>query len=97
MRHVSVRHKLQTTVIFFISLLAVFMYYYFPSQQKQALEESFRHQVQSLAQSVALGYTLAQRYEDYSGLKAAIDHARSDKSLRFVAVVSGGLTLFSYP
>ncbi len=93
----SVRHKLQMTVIFFITLLAVFMYYYFPSQQKQALEESFRRQVQSLAQSVALGYTLAQRYEDYTGLKAAIDHARSDNSLRFVAVVSGGLTLFSYP
>jgi PAS domain S-box-containing protein len=95
--HMSVRHKLQTPVILFISLLAVFMYFYFPSQQKQALELSFRQRVESIAQSIALGYTLAQKYEDYSGLKTAIDHARSDNSLCFVAVVSGGLTLFSYP
>jgi signal transduction histidine kinase len=83
----SVRQKIQLPIILFIALLSLFMFAYFPGEHETALRDSFRNEVQSLAQMVANGVTIGLSNQDWEGMRKSIDFVRRAPGVRFVTLI----------
>jgi signal transduction histidine kinase len=94
---VTVRQKIQLPIIGFIAFLSLFAFIYFPYVQKNALEESFSNEVQSLARMAAHGITTGLNNDDFTSIRSALDFVKTSPSVRFVALVSDGETIAAYP
>jgi signal transduction histidine kinase len=70
----EVRYKIQLPVILFIALLSLFMAVYFPGQLKEALRNSHRKEVQSLAKGVARSMKIALDNEDWAAIPKAEEY-----------------------
>ncbi|PLX23924.1 MAG: hypothetical protein C0600_13985 [Ignavibacteria bacterium] len=86
-RRFTVRQKIQLPTILFIALLSLFMWFYFPYEQRNALRDSFRNEVQSLAQMVATGVTLGLSNQDWEGMQRSIDLVRQAPGVDFVTLI----------
>ncbi len=94
---INVRQKIQLPIIGFISFLSLFAYLYFPYVQREALLDSYRNEVESLARMAAHGITTGLNNDDYTSIRSALDFVKTAPSVRFVALVSNGETVASYP
>ncbi|MAT38905.1 MAG: hypothetical protein CL946_04805 [Ectothiorhodospiraceae bacterium] len=94
---ISVRQKIQIPIIGFIVCLSFFMFMYFPISQKDALEESSKAEVESLARMAAHGISVGLSYDDYTSIRRALDFVKTASDVRFVALVSDGETVAAHP
>ncbi|MBN1447804.1 MAG: HAMP domain-containing protein [Bacteroidetes bacterium] len=96
-RRFTVRQKIQLPIILFIALLSLFMFLYFPYEHKQALTDSFRNEVRSLAQMVSNSVTIAAANQDWDAVRHAPDFVRKAPGVLFVAMIDLEGNTFSSP
>ncbi|MBP7810423.1 MAG: SpoIIE family protein phosphatase [Bacteroidia bacterium] len=84
---VTVRNKIIAVVIGIILVFAPFIFIYFPSKQKDLLVESYNKEVKNIASTVALGVNVALIEQNFSGVEMAMQYAKSDERLTFIALV----------
>lgn len=84
----SLKTKIMGAVVGLVFSLSLFFMFVFPLHQQQQIEESFEDATESLAVTVALGVQIAMESDDFAAVEKAIDFARQDSELVFVAVVS---------
>jgi signal transduction histidine kinase/CheY-like chemotaxis protein len=94
----SLGTKIQFFVIGMVAVLALLLGFFFPLRQQQQLQASFERITQSLAVTVALGAEIGLKNGDFSAMQNAIDFARQDAELAYVAVINdAGAVEASFP
>ena len=84
---ITVRNKIIAVVIGVILIFAPFIFIYFPQKQKQLLVDSYNKEVKNIASTVALGVNVALIEQNFSGVEMAMQYAKSDERLTFIALV----------
>jgi serine phosphatase RsbU (regulator of sigma subunit) len=87
MKLVTVRNKIFISIFSIILVFSPVLFYYFPNKQKEILLESYVKEVKSVAVTVALGVNIALEEQDFAGVQTAMNHAKEDPRLSFVALV----------
>lgn len=72
------------TIVLFFTTLVLFIV---PSQQERYFLKTFNQEVENLAKTVALGVRIALNEQNFEGVQIAIDFAKSDSRLNFVAML----------
>ncbi|MFQ5570364.1 MAG: methyl-accepting chemotaxis protein [Rhodothermales bacterium] len=93
----SLHNKIRIPVIALVALLALFMFLFFPAQQQKVLRESYEGEIQSIAETVALGIGIGLNSGDLAATESAMDYARANEKVDFVALMSSGETISAYP
>ncbi len=92
------QNKILFAVVSIVSVLSLFLCFFFPARQQQQIRDSFAEATHSLAVTVALGVQIGLENDDFTAVQRAIDFARFNPDLEFVAVVSDqGENWGSYP
>ncbi len=74
------------------------LYLTFKHQQDRLIRESFEQAATSLAVTVALGIQIGLEVGDFSAMQQAVDFAKMDREVRFVAAIDdAGQAIASYP
>src|SRR5687767_8227486 len=84
---ITVRNKIFIVVFFIILVFSPLLFFYFPNKQKDILMDSYVKEVKSVAVTVALGVNIAMEEQDFAGVQTAMNHAKADPRLKFVALV----------
>ena len=84
---ITVRNKIFIVVFFIILVFSPLLFFYFPNKQKEILMVSYVKEVKSVAVTVALGVNIALEEQDFAGVQTAMNHAKADSRLKFVALV----------
>jgi serine phosphatase RsbU (regulator of sigma subunit) len=84
---ITVRNKIIAVVIGVTLVFAPFIFIYFPNKQKELLIESYNNEVKNIASTVALGVNVALIEQNFSGIEMAMQYAKSDPRLTFIALV----------
>ena len=93
----TIKTRILVSVAGIVVINGVFTVLYFPAQQKRQALDSFGEEVQSIANTVALGIEIALATGDFAGVGKAIEYAKANENIRFVHFASGGETLASFP
>jgi signal transduction histidine kinase/CheY-like chemotaxis protein len=94
----SLGQKIQIAVIGIVAGLSILLGFFFPLRQQQQLQESFERATHSLAVTVALGVEIGLSNGNFSAMQNAIDFARQDAELAYVAVTNeAGAVEASFP
>lgn len=86
-KFITVRNKIIAVVLGIILVFAPFIFFYFPSKQKELLVESYNKEVKNIASTVALGVNVALIEQNFSGVEMAMQYAKSDERLTFIALI----------
>ena len=84
----SLKFKILSAVVGLVFFLSLFFIYIFPLHQQRQIRKSFEESTEALAVTVALGVQIAMDSDDFGAVQKAINFAREDPELLFVAVVS---------
>jgi len=84
---ISLQNKIRFTVVSIVLLFAPFMFFYFPNHEKKLMLENYDKEIQKTAQTVALGVKIALTEQNYEGVQTALDYAKSDARLAFIALI----------
>jgi len=84
---ISLKTKIWVTILVIVMLFAFFILYYFPAQQEKHLLTNYNKEVQSLANTVALGVKIALTEQNFEGVQTAIEYVKGDPHLAFVSLV----------
>jgi len=87
MRLISVQNKVIFTVLGVVLIFSPFLFYYYPNQQRDLLIEGYHTEVSNIASTVALGVNIALTEQNFEGVQTAMEHAKADDRLIFVALV----------
>ena len=82
------QNKILFAVVSIVSVLSLFLCFFFPARQQQQIRDSFSEATHSLAVTVALGVQIGLDNDDFTAVQRAIDFARFNPDLEFIAVVS---------
>ena len=94
----NLQNKIQLSVFALVAMLSLLLSVFFPARQRQQIQANFERATQSLAVTVALGVEIGLNSGDFSALQNAIDFARQDSDVRYVAVVNAqGETEAAHP
>ena len=93
----GIKQKIILAVTGIVTAISLFALFFYPSRQSKELHRGFRDNVASIAKTVALGVSIGMQTGDFSGIQKAIDFAKGDADVRFVALVSDGKIISSYP
>ena len=83
----GVKSKIWITIIGIVMIFAFFLLIFFPMQQEKYLLKNYEKEVQTLANTVALGVKIALTEQNFEGVQTAIDFVNKDKRLIFVAMI----------
>jgi serine phosphatase RsbU (regulator of sigma subunit) len=86
-RLITVQNKIISVSVGFVLMIAPFLFYYFPQQQKDTLREGYEKEVRNIAVTVALGVNIALQGQSFEGVETSMQHAKSDPRLTFVALI----------
>lgn len=79
--------RIWLTVAAVVISFTVLVLYILPSQQEKYFLRAFEKEVENLATTVATGTEIAMKEGNYKGVEMAINFAKSDKRLRYVALI----------
>src|SRR4051794_30181825 len=84
---ISLQTKIWLTIITIVLLFSFFTLFYFPAQQRQVLLKNYNNDVQSLANTVALGVRISLNDQNYEGVKTAMEFVNGSAGLKFAALL----------
>ena len=87
MKIATIRTKIFIVVFSTILVFSPLLFFYFPNKQKDILYSSYVKEVKSVAATVALGVNIALEEQDFAGVQTAMNHAKEDPRLTFVALI----------
>lgn len=93
----TLQNKIRGSFLAVIALLSVFTLFFFPMRQRETLQAAFEGEVASMAKTVALGVGIGLKSGDLAATQAAFDFAKGDARVRFVALMSEGNVVSSFP
>ncbi len=70
-----------------VMIFAVLVLYIVPNQQEKYFMRTFNKEVENLARTVALGSQIALEEQNFKGVTMAMDFAKADERLEFVALI----------
>ena len=83
----SVKSKIWLTIGSIVGVFTAFLLIVFPAQQERYFLHKYNGEVQNLARTVALGVKIAMTEQNFEGVQMALDFAKDDSRLQFVAIV----------
>ena len=69
-----------------MGVFTAFLLVFFPAQQEKYFLRKYNGEIENLAQTVALGVKIAMTEQNFEGVKMAMDFAKTDSRLQFVAL-----------
>ena len=84
---IGVKTKILLTVLSIVLLFTFFSLFYFPKQQRETLVSNYSNEVQNQAKTIALGARIALNEQNFEGIKTALDFAKENEALKFVALL----------
>jgi|GEM_PF-5370189 len=85
--YISLKAKIWIFVNVFVLSITVFTYFYFPSREYQYHFDVYNKELDYLARTISTGVSVALSDGNYQGIQAALEYAKSDSRLKFVAMV----------
>jgi two-component system NtrC family sensor kinase len=89
----GVKSKIWFTILGIVLIFAVFLLFFFPRQQEKYMLKNYEKEVQTLANTVALGVKIALTEQNFEGVQTAIDFVKADNRLLFVAMIQSDSVL----
>lgn len=83
----SIRTKILVSSVLTLTLISIFIFTYYPSQQKQQLSAAIEHHNRDLAKLVAMGVSFGMGSGNFGAVKVALDAARDDENLAFMILL----------
>lgn len=75
-----------------MGVFTAFLLLFFPAQQEKYFLRKYNGEIENLAQTVALGVKIAMTEQNFEGVQMALDFAKSDSRLQFVALLQADST-----
>ncbi len=83
----TVKSKIWLTIGSIVGVFTAFLMLFFPAQQEKYFLRKYNDEIENLAQTVALGVKIAMTEQNFEGVQMALDFAKSDSRLQFVALI----------
>ena len=83
----TVKTKIWMAVTSIVLLFSFFVLFYLPAIQERYLLSNFNKEVQSLANTVALGVKIAMTEQNFQGVQTAMDFVKKDPLLQYVSLL----------
>ncbi len=83
----TVSFKIWGSFTLVMSLLMIFLLYYYPLQQQEAFIEFKKNELHELANSLKQSIEASLKNDDFTGLKESVERTTENKDFDFVAVV----------
>ncbi|MCB9251997.1 MAG: HAMP domain-containing protein [Flavobacteriales bacterium] len=83
---ISITLRIWLTVAIIVLIFTILIMYIVPNQQEKYFINTFNTEIQNLAKTVALGTNIALIENNFEGIQVAMDFAKSDSRLEFVAI-----------
>ena len=84
---IGLTRRIWLTVASIVVFFTILVLYIVPSQQEKYFIKNFNQEVENLAKTVALGVKIALTEQNFEGVQTALDFAKADSRLNFVALV----------
>ena len=84
----SLKSKIWFTVLSVVVMFAFFVLFYFPEQQEKTLLSNYNTEVQNLANTVALGVTIALNEQYIEGVQTAMEFVENKEEFVFVSMIT---------
>ena len=84
---VSIKTRIWLTVFSIVAVFTLFLMFFFPMQQEKYFLKNYNQEIENLAKTVALGVKIAMTEQNFEGVQTALDFAKSDRRMRFVALL----------
>lgn len=96
-KNISIRTKITLAPILIIMLISVFIYTYYPSQQKRNAIESIESEIKSIGRVFSIGVGIGMGETDLVAVSEALTWAKSDSSAVYISVTDQrALNIASY-
>ena len=82
----SIKNKITGAITFVVSLIAVFIIFYFPSREEKEAMQGLKAKAQSLAIMLAYNVSPGMEFEDLQSVKEAIEGAKQNKDLSYIII-----------
>jgi PAS domain S-box-containing protein len=76
-------------------LISIFIFTYYPHQQRQQIVKALENKIIGMANMVALGTGIALNSHDFSAVSEMVNWAKQDTNLLYIALVDNDGTLFA--
>ena len=90
-------NKIRIVVIATLLILSVFMYLYYPAHQEETMILGFEKEVEAIAKTVAVGIEIGLNSGDITATETSMNYAKEDSRVVFVALMSNGEKISSFP
>lgn len=87
-KSISIRTKIILAQIFLIALVSVFIYSYYPDQQKRAAIQAIESKVRSISNMFSIGVGIGMGETDLVAVSEALNWANLDSSVVYILVTS---------
>jgi len=82
----SIGTKFFSSTTLILAIIAVFVFFYYPKQYKEIVLNTLELQVQSIAESVALGVAIGRESNNFKKIKEALTWVQQDPNVAFIVV-----------
>jgi signal transduction histidine kinase len=82
---INLKTKIWLTICSIVLIFSFFTLLYFPQKQEKLLVDNYNNEVQNLSNTVALGFKIALREQNFEGVQTAIKFVQSDPRFHFVS------------
>ena len=82
----TVKTRIWLTISGIVGVFTAFLLLFFPAQQERFFLRKYNDEVENQARTVALGVKIAMKEQNFEGVETALDFAKADPRLRFVAL-----------
>ncbi len=83
----QIRTKIGSCFSFLLLLISLFIFIYYPKQQKEQTLKTLGNKVQSMTEMVALGTGIAMETDNFSAIDQALNWAKRDSNLSLIIVL----------
>jgi signal transduction histidine kinase len=82
----SIKTKITAAIILVVSVIAVFIIFYFPSRQEKQAFRGLEAKAKSLAEMLAYNVSPGLEFEDLQSVEEAIEGAKQNKDLAYIVI-----------
>jgi len=90
-----IRIKFLVSSVVTLLLISIFIFTYYPHQQRQQIVKALENKIIGMADMVAIGTGIALNSHDFSAVSEMVNWAKQDSNLLYIALVDSDGTLFA--
>ncbi len=95
--NLNIKNKIMFTIVGMILTLTTIFAVYFSIKQENLLVDSYNEKIKSLIETVTLGVEIGSKNGGLTATQRAFDFAKNEKGISFIALVSDGNVISSFP